>query len=123
MKASELRIGNLINRKDLFDGHLRIETVIKLGQKIITSGPTKVICEYNDILPITLTEEWLVKFGLEKVIDCEYRKGNLIFQLTKYESGNLVTIFLNGNLINIIEYVHQLQNLYFALTNEELTIK
>lgn len=25
--------------------------------------------------------------------------------------------------LNFIKYVHQLQNLYFALTNEELTLK
>ncbi len=70
--------------------------------------------------PITLTEEWLLKFGFEKrsIIqenDSYYLNGEIVWVTKKG-----FRYFQNRN---IIQHVHQLQNLYFALTGEELTIK
>lgn len=86
--------------------------------------------------PILLTEEWLERFGFEfwcdelgikayyKVYGIEYFcvATNGFYQL---RSG-LKTYdgcWRLGNNYPFIKYVHQLQNLYFALTGEELTIK
>lgn len=75
--------------------------------------------------PIPLTEEWLVKFGFEKSIyHCD------IYELNKngFEiSFDFKDRVINGCYLECIEldikYVHQLQNLYFALIGKELTIK
>lgn len=71
--------------------------------------------------PIILTEEWLIKFGFSK--DGEYySKGYFHY----HECGN---IFIGndhvsgGNVDANIKYVHQLQNLYFALKGIELQLK
>ena len=80
---------------------------------------------YKDYKPIPLTEEWLLKFGFNKdLIGWDligWDKGD--FDLRQYgnESGYRdYGLQFSGLGIEII-YVHQLQNLYFALTGEELT--
>ena len=61
--------------------------------------------------PIPLTEEWLLKFGFKKI-------GN------RYGNGHKRKVILNKqfyhSIAGYIKYVHQLQNLYFALTQTEL---
>ena len=72
--------------------------------------------------PIPLTEEWLIKFGFVRV-------GMLTMRLDKftcYCEEDYTDNFCLGDieLFDVVpKYVHQLQNLYFALTGEELTIK
>ena len=78
--------------------------------------------------PIPLTEEWLLKFGFEKTLN-QYKKLTLS---NKIGCDNIpfIILFLDNQyqyddlrFRTNIEYVHQLQNLFFALTGEELTIK
>jgi len=66
--------------------------------------------------PILITEEWLLKFGFENDDDQRYFKNGIYLIL--YDEG--CTILHNQIHINYF-YVHQLQNLYFALTGKELT--
>ena len=119
MKASELRIGNSIMQDDdfVFVTLWRLEFI----------GKNKL--EYKSI---PLTEEWLLKLGFDKLENDipTYFKcfGNLIEDDYEYsfniyvdsEQNHFITVF--GRKI-IIKHVHQLQNLYHALTDEELTIK
>lgn len=70
--------------------------------------------------PIVLTEDWLIRFGFKKDILPYF--GSLIFE----KDG--ITLDHDFVLMDIdkrveIKYVHQLQNLYFALTGEELQLK
>jgi len=67
--------------------------------------------------PIPLTEEWLLKFGFE-ITDNFQTKDR--FQTHKQDG---FFWFEYGYIVVELNYVHQLQNLYFALTGEELTIK
>ena len=78
---------------------------------------------------IPLTEEWISKLGFEKdgikfVIDKDrYHTISLLF-------GKITMPFIKSNHHEAgehfsfygIRYVHQLQNLYFALTGRELTV-
>ena len=76
-------------------------------------------------IPILLTEEWLLKFGFEKQMAWTYcieLKGNLKLVYYLGEKGWSIGNKNYSDFSNL-QYVHQLQNLYFALTNEELTIK
>ena len=78
----------------------------------------------NEYRGIPLTEEYLLKFGFywdnKKVYLC---KNEIPFRI-RY-SHNQITIFQHQKDVTItsIEYVHQLQNIYFALTGKELEIK
>ncbi len=79
--------------------------------------------ELVNLHPIPLTEESFVKFGFTTAIDVY--NGWLSPEI----DGNRIRVHFNkGNFSYVhavasFQYVHQLQNLYFALTGEELIIK
>jgi hypothetical protein len=112
MKATELRIGNWVQFK-------YTETPVR-----ITLGD--FVREYkdehlDDYEPIPLTEEWLVKFGFEKD-DGIWEHKELMWSCEisgDDDSFNFKRLGLDIPCIGIF-YVHQLQNLYFALTGQEL---
>ncbi len=98
MEAKELRIGNWVTEN---------------GRLIHIHDGFGIDHAYN-FEPIPLTEDWLLKFGFELKnwgIKVWYLKGFEIDQ----------NFYLKGIDWGVrFKYVHQLQNLYFALTNEEL---
>jgi hypothetical protein len=79
--------------------------------------------------PIPLTEEWLLRFGFDNWFGKEYilSNGHFYCVFKFYKNGRIDTYFCGQNErfknkdTRFIKYVHQLQNLYFALTGEELT--
>jgi hypothetical protein len=82
------------------------------------------VCPYNASDPIPLTPEWLERRG--------FKDGWLEFnggcQLTVHKDGTAVVSgwdsATSGQSVEVpCEYLHQLQNLYFALTGEELKIE
>ena len=121
MKASELRIGNYYNQFE------NTEKVSWSTLKTLEESTTEQLwCK-----PIPLTDEWLLKFGFEKDGDSFiYGNGWLIVDFpTVHYSFDIWTFNENypttsdwTEIPSNIEYVHQLQNLYFALTNEELKL-
>ena len=117
MKASELRIENYIKMFEE-DGFIDI--------KLNLNDICNVECAIdNRFKPIPLTEEWLIKFGFEKLnVDIiRYEKSNLIVEwLFERWTGRLYDDFETSIQITEIKYVHQLQNLYFALTQKELEL-
>ncbi len=109
MEATELRIGNYI--------YYGFENRVWQVSPISISG-----IENNTVKsePIPLTEEWLVNFGFTKT--GHYYWDVLYFELTELGNGKYINS-VNGHEYDHgieIQYVHQLQNLYFALTGEEL---
>ena len=77
---------------------------------------------YEELEPIPLTEEWLLKFGFKE--DGHYNSAKRwmgIFNQPLIQCNGYFTI--PNYFSTEIKYVHTLQNLYFALTCEELTIK
>lgn len=84
---------------------------------------------YSKVNPIPITEEWLIKFGFEKIIDNEF---TLRYDLKKdpsfdyfFPKHNLKTFglrFKGSTFFDVVKYVHQLQNFYFVLTGLELRV-
>lgn len=108
LKANELRVGNWVER----DGEVyQITSVTILS---LERGETTV-------KPVPITSEILFKlgFGTSLVSDAIYHKGLFTLDLRDFTFKFGTHWFLD----NKCKYVHQLQNLYFALTNEELTVK
>ena len=78
--------------------------------------------------PIEINEHWLSLFGFSKTKvyvgapNATEKTGWLKSSFFLYESGNgdLFFGYHGGNVQ--VEYVHQLQNLYFALTKKELVL-
>lgn len=122
IKASELRIGNYI-KSELYKDILQINMIDLCGVIGIQGGG---MLDMKHIEPIPITEEWLLKFGLGQ---CENENW---FEKKVNRLGIVISVNLNGRMsiednkdemITIREccyYLHQLQNLYFALTGDEL---
>ena len=111
MKTNELRIGNLVNHIDKI---IKIECLNPKDDDVNDEIP------FHAIFGIPLTEEWLVRFGfLKKGI--RFSKNGLL--LWKENDLFIFSLFESDSETQrntIIKHVNQLQNLYFALTNEEL---
>ena len=115
MEATHLRIGNLYLQK----GGNFVQTVNK---------ETFILIESRYVIPegILITEQWLLDFGFVYDNNWHYKFGEN--PLTKDYLMNLCWIdgeefpfYRNGYFK--IKYIHQLQNLYFALTQTELILK
>jgi hypothetical protein len=141
MEAKDLRIGNLVNYKivDKLDSRKEWYEVSKID--IDDLRVLQVKDEMNqDYEPIPLTEEWLLKFGFEKVIyesdetgyNNDYELDIKGVGLISYSDDFSCALFGSkesskdelGFLPNWdnCKHVHQFQNLYFALTGQELTL-
>lgn len=130
LKANELRIGNYLNGKQ---GHVTV-TEIRKNNIVKIQDNTSSFYVGTCLKPIPLTEEWLLKFDMEYADEFSNQRKLYvkkheydISQITYSEKEGLMRLS-NGEqkgtmLIPHIKYVHQLQNLYFALTGEELTLK
>ena len=129
MEAKELRIGNLVNygvnvcpiKSIHTESVLKNEAsvYIELNQKL-----NHYCVKLDEIQPIPLTEEWLVKFGFNEINFSYYFENIELYFQRSYQSYFFKFGFEPNEKKAIqIKYVHQLQNLYFALTGEELTLK
>jgi hypothetical protein len=118
MKATELRIGNKIT-----DGFFEY-TLTKIGEDIVEgyieeNDNVYYGLKFENVEPIKLTEQWLEDFGPLEIDG--YPINYAIYDNHLYEGDGKVNA--NCQMISRIPipYVHQLQNLYFALTGKELT--
>lgn len=150
MKAQELRIGNLVN--GLSGKTILVETIGEYGiNASLAGGDSGAWIEheatFEGLQPIPLNEEWLQKFGFEnkglfenKIYLPNGRGGDMDgatqFVLGQYKhivyllAGKFYYQLASctddyGDNIETVElpYVHELQNLHYALKREELTIK
>jgi len=121
MKANELRLGNLIETNIVQEVNIQhLEFLLNPDIK-----------DKSVIKPIPLTEEWLQRFGFEfswmsgQALIQKKIKYDLRFVRPYYKDnlGELVLDLRNDStsLNTKVRYVHSLQNLYFALTGEELS--
>jgi len=132
MEANELRIGNL-SEYHIADFYNNDKTEI--------GGWIENVIDAEDILhldnfpddpdyrPIPLTPEWLERFGFGKCEDhvMSIKCTDEIFIEYDYHFNRCFIVFdtsddYNCKCIQHIQYVHQLMNLYFALTGTELTL-
>lgn len=122
-----MRIGNLANYKGKV---IKIEQFSKRTFWYIDDDALfEIRSDIENLKPIELTEAWLLKLGFKALYDDLYVKpisadDTLIFcYLRKNSNAEIGLSISNQRLYRNTGKVHQLQNLYFALTGEELTIK
>ena len=140
METASLRLGNMLHYN--FFGDNEVVSIRGIGKNCIwlndseEAGP--ISTEYFE--PIPLTEEWLEKLGLIK----ENQTKTLPAELQRPdvdEDGSIFYSWVKGGVFNLeiqsngeiwfelyshykhIKWVHELQNLYFALTGEELILQ
>lgn len=122
MEAKELRTGVCVYRT--------VEDFEPLEEKKVIVWDEGIFYMIGDCVdsldnyePIRLTEEWLVRFGFECCdLDEVYFLKDVDIQF--WDHNNTFHFVSNHGLLNTeLKYVHQLQNLYFALTGEDLVLK
>lgn len=135
MKVSELRIGNYHEYlvEDRVDERQQYWTVGKIDWQDLKflSEREEIHAEFTpDTEPkehyraIHITEEWLLKFGFKKHIDDIYILWSAeygLFQISKRLPIGSYAVWVTGTL-GCFKYVHQLQNVFHALTNCELQL-
>ena len=135
IQSNELRIGNYVEHISF--GIVPIEGIIRDSLKTIYKK-NEFWDDFKFHKPIPLTEEWHNKFGITK-----NGFGNFVYEISKRQlilfSGDYVFLRdlerLDGKLSHLDNmctlwnkditkrdmFVNEWQNLYFALTNKELT--
>jgi hypothetical protein len=123
MKANEIRLGNFVNFMSQYSDvwiDTTIETPMELNQ--VASFP-------NSFKPINLSEYWLNKMGFKKKVH-KWHDGSVstdLFWLNNYFIGlygdyNALSRVVDREhqFIRNIDFVHQLQNVYYYLNDVEL---
>ena len=135
MKVSELRIGNLIRFNNLIQPEEIITVTPRFFRSFALNNADETDVEINNYYqPIPLTEEWKKKLGLDEnnCIGIYLDSGSAdTLQVTNV--NNEILLYAQPDdgspygrfscCLGRVEYVHQLQNLYFVLTGEELKTK
>jgi hypothetical protein len=102
MKAEELRIGNFVNTGNF---HLpRYRGIYKIEESWFKWA--------SKFQPIPLDEDWFLKCKSNSI----FNNG---FTYKKTITGRF-EIYVEMSLITVIEFVHELQNLNFALLGEDV---
>jgi hypothetical protein len=120
MKASELRIGNLIQSNGYYYRVNRVEEGGIMGSPV--KWDNKLIDVPYAPNPIPITEEILLKGGYaaNKYHD-EFTKGDITLDC-EYTDGGVFNALYKDTYIKEIKFLHELQNLEYTLTNTELEI-
>jgi hypothetical protein len=124
MKTNELRIGNYLNGKQ---GHV-IVTEIRTNNSVKIHDNTSSFYVGICLTPIEITKEWLLKLGFEySNFYNNYKiKAGKYYNSVRYDYEDCEWCYNNDSsdagcyYVTSIKYVHELQNLYFALNGEEL---
>jgi hypothetical protein len=138
MNARELRIGNYVKKEGRID---KVDSV-----DLSLAHPSRNY-EVTILKPIPITEEWVLKFNFKYqdrdinsreperfYISNYFGHGEYWIELNLGSEDKKSFTWLNWDIgggrkhVHLpigdkLIYVHQLQNLYFALTGEELPIK
>jgi hypothetical protein len=140
METNELRIGNVLS-----DGKFRfvvesIEHDMLWGNLLECIKPDRIEDFYDEgvyhfdiknVNGILLTEEWLLKLGFKKrkfaYVLCNTNEikddYDIRVKFTEKKDEFYLNYGYHEQFIGYYKYVHQLQNLYFILTGNELEIK
>lgn len=117
MEARELRIGNYVQ----FNSQLQGWIVDRVHKDYFDEG------NLSNVKEIPLSEEWLRRFGFEQSYDSLEDISTRVFVKKVFSiylpEGLGFVLYWNKNKRRYIVYVHELQNLYFALMGVELVVE
>lgn len=142
MKVNELRIGNYVKFYDPINGTniykvYNIDDRGSVSRVSLNDKGQLASCTVKDIEPIELTGDILINIGFKKgyneiyskTIKDDFYEYSVSYQNIKDNKYSFVTYgYKNDELkrqirLDNIQYLHELQNIFFSFTNKELEIK
>lgn len=140
MQASELRIGNYVKTLSGNDP-VKVESIYTEGINIYTDVNAEIMTDLvfdpaefihgrvEEICPVLITEEWLVNhFGFKNNGQGYYQHPEFNFFLYHvvedeyFDCYKQVPANDETGDFKTLQHIHKLQNLFFELFEEELTI-
>ena len=119
MNLTELRIGNYVCTSYMKKGVFKVNAIHSdrlYFESVIENFKSDTIPIYVE--PISLTEKWLLKAGFERVFHTGSTYSLRDFNVSDFGENGIYHYYVKQPM----KYVHQLQNLYFAMTGEKLVI-
>ncbi len=113
IRANEVRLGNWLTQFPE-NVSIQVQDLIQTEFSYLLNG-----LDLELFRAIEITPELLEQFGFKKQYDCWYHGTFIIRDIFE-------ELFYHPNGVNVgqqIEYLHQLQNLYFAVSGEELDVE
>ncbi len=135
MEAKNLRVGNLVGIEETAlhaDGCNHLEAIFEieeLKKDVVQFKGYHAGEYYKDLKGIKLNEGMLSLYGFkrsnEKLIYLPIPQIISEIHFEKHDYGNVITLQSSVGMFipNDIEYFHELQNLFFAITGQELELK
>ena len=132
INTNELRIGNYV-KSAKYMSKKRCLTKVKTlkhawkdsGYKLVLNKECVATCEEfgsdleKEVMPIKLNKKWFLKAGYKKKNGYGYIHSKILGNIFESQCGHFY-VFQYYDIRIELRYVHQLQNLYFALCGEEL---
>lgn len=119
MKLNDIRVGNFWIMKN---GIIR-----SFKLKDFNSPFLEQSLDDKSILPIKLSENWLLELGFEETAEGsktyfmdDFSNFRNIIRIKKHPTLNGFMFVARDFILCTLEHVHELQNLYYALTTNEL---
>ena len=121
MKLPELRIGNFFALHSWYEEQSKTGQITEISKKHVCINAKSVSPDH--IIPIEITEGILLHSGFKHF---DWLKDSSVFECKHFKctlDGNGVNLFCDDlKIMRSVKYLHELQNLYFDLTEEELEI-
>jgi len=107
---TDLRIGNLVN---YIFGEDEVYTIRSFDEEHVSlkDNISFDYIGYDEIEAIPLKQDWLMKL-------VHFFDDNFRFEI----KGTRTTVYFCEKYLTTLDYVHEIQNLYFSLTGSELTV-
>jgi len=114
MTAKEFRVGNFVRQPN------RLGRVQEVWREAVRIEGYNNAYDYNHTEPIPITEEWLIDFGFDLVVK-EGNQGEFrVYQLNEITYNTNHGWWWRHRLPIQPRFIHELQNLFYAITGKEL---
>lgn len=131
MNKTDFRLGNLIIAKYYDENEVEQETIAEISgisedalfgdewTYMLTTGLETE--DYHGMMPIKLTKEILLKIGFSFNFNSNRYENSSRLSISKIDECYLIEI--DNTTIKEVHHVHELQNIFYVLTNQELKIE
>jgi hypothetical protein len=122
IQATSLRLGNYIyyNENELLNILMIDKSLLRVAIGIDPEHGD-FLCSCDRISGIPLTEELLLKMGFEKFGNYYHNKINEVFSIVT-RAGRFYVCWDDKDYLIQVDTVHALQNAFYLLTRQELTL-